>query len=311
MRLLVVMDEPSRINPRTDTTLVIIDEARSRGHVVEICTPDALWLDGDAPQTLAFTVEDSVGGLRVAEQGRACALALFDVVFMRKDPPFDLDYYFATLLLARCGRRPRVVNDARALRDANEKLYIFNFPQFVAPTRVTRSLGPLREFLSAMGGEMIVKPLDGCGGAGIFHVREGDRNTNSILEMVSDGGRKLVMAQRYLPEVRQGDKRILLLDGEPLGAVLRVPAEDETRGNLHVGGTATRTTLDDRERQICAALKPRLIADGLSFVGIDVIGGWLTEVNVTSPTGVQEINRLDNVKLEQPIVDWLERAATP
>src|SRR5262249_17159702 len=134
-----------------------------------------------------------------------------------------------------------------------------------------------------------------------------DRNARSILEMISDGGKRLVMAQKYLAEVREGDKRILLLDGEPIGAVLRVPRDDETRGNLHVGGTATKTTLTAREEEICALLAPRLQQDGLGFVGIDVIGGWLTEVNVTSPTGVQEINRLDGVKLETRIIDWLER----
>src|SRR5262249_41047170 len=154
------------------------------------------------------------------------------------------------------------------------------------------------------GGEMIVKPLDGCGGYGVFHVRRADRNTHSILETLSGNGRKLVMAQKYLPEVREGDKRILLLDGEPLGAVLRVPRDDETRGNLHVGGAATRTTLSAREGEICAALAPRLREDGLWFVGIDVIGGWLTEVNVTSPTGVQEIDRLEGVHIEERVIDW-------
>jgi glutathione synthase len=307
MRVLVVMDDPARINPRTDTTLVIIEELRRRGHAVEVCHPSVLWLDGGAPQTFAFLVEDSAPGLRVADEGRACALALYDLVLMRKDPPFDLDYYFATLLLERCGGRPRVVNDPRGLRDANEKLYIFHFAEFLAPTRVARSTAELREFLAMQGGEMIVKPLDGCGGHGVFHVRADDRNAHSILETITDCDRKLVMAQRYLPEVRQGDKRILLLDGEPIGAVLRVPREDETRGNLHVGGVATKTTLTERERAICAALGPKLRADGLWFVGIDVIGGHLTEVNVTSPTGVQEINRLDGVKLEAQIVDWLER----
>jgi glutathione synthase len=306
MNILVVMDAPERINPRTDTTLVLIEEARRRGHVVEVCQPEALWLDGGAPQTLAFLVEESQERLRTAAEGRACALELFDVVLMRKDPPFTLDYYFATLLLSRA--KTRVVNDPRGLREANEKLYIFNFPDVVAPTCVTRSQATLYQFLQAMGGEMIVKPLDACGGSGVFHVRSDDRNSRSILEMISDDGKRLVMAQKYLPEVRQGDKRILLLDGEPIGAVLRVPRDDETRGNLHVGGTATKTALTAREQEICDLIGPRLREDGLGFVGIDVIGGWLTEVNVTSPTGVQEINRLDDAKLETRIVDWLERA---
>jgi glutathione synthase len=172
---------------------------------------------------------------------------------------------------------------------------------------VTRSQVRLRDFLEQQGGQMIVKPLDQCGGGGVFHVRADDRNANSILEMVSDNQRKLVMAQAYLPAVRQGDKRILLLDGEPIGCVMRVPREDETRSNLHVGGSAQATTLDARDREICATVAPRLRADGLHFVGLDVIGGMLTEVNVTSPTGVQEVDRLEGRKLEATVIDWLER----
>jgi glutathione synthase len=295
MRVLVVMDGPARIHPETDTTVVIIDEARRRGHAVDTCQPDALALDGG----------DVIA--RVGEE--AVPLASYAVVLMRKDPPFDLDYYFSTLLLERARGKTLLVNDPRGLREANEKLYIFNFPSLIAPTRVMRTVGELKRALADFGGEMIVKPLDGCGGSGVFHVRTDDRNTNSILETVSCDGCKLVMAQRYLPEAREGDKRILLLDGEPIGAVLRVPRADETRGNLHVGGTATKTTLTPRDLEICATLAPRLRADGLYLVGLDVIGGWLTEVNVTSPTGVQEIDRLEGARLEARIVDWLERRA--
>jgi glutathione synthase len=310
MRLLVVMDDPARINPRTDTTLVIIAEALSRGHKVSVCLPEGLALDGGKLCACLHPVTglDDEGRLRLGDEEPG-ALADFSLCLMRKDPPFDLDYYFTTLLLERADGRPPVLNDPRGLRNANEKLYIFNFPAFIAPTRVTRRLDELRAFLQAEGGQMIVKPLDACGGSGVFHVRAEDRNTNSILETVSCGERKLVMAQRYLPEVREGDKRILLVDGEPIGAVLRVPRADETRGNLHVGGTPTRTELSARELEICAAVAPRLRADGLGLVGLDVIGGWLTEVNVTSPTGVQEINRLEGVRLEARIVDWLETRA--
>jgi glutathione synthase len=226
---------------------------------------------------------------------------------MRKDPPFDQDYYFQTLILEQARGKTVLVNDPRGLREANEKLYIFNFPSLIPPTRVTRSIVRLRDFLEQQGGQMIVKPLDQCGGGGVFHVRADDRNANSILEMVSDNEGTLVMAQAYLPAVRQGDKRILLLDGEPIGAVLRVPREDETRSNLHVGGRAQKSALDARDREICAALAPKLKADGLHFVGLDVIGGMLTEINVTSPTGMQEIDRLDGVKLEAQVIDWLER----
>jgi len=200
------------------------------------------------------------------------------------------------------------VNDPRGLREANEKLYIFGFPQLIAPTRVTRSIDGLKRALAHFGGQMVVKPLDGCGGSGVFHVQAADRNTPSILETVSAGGTKLVMAQKYLPEARTGDKRILILDGEPIGAVLRVPREDDVRGNLHVGGQARATELDARDHEICRTLAQRLRADGLAFVGIDVIGGYLTEVNVTSPTGIREIDRLTGDRIEARVVDWLERA---
>jgi glutathione synthase len=309
VRILVVMDPVERIHPSTDTTLMLITEARERRHEVHVCLPESLTLDGGEP----FGDTRLVG--RAGRELRPCvelgdpsrrALAEFQVVLMRKDPPFDLEFYFTTLLLERARGKTLVVNDPRGLREANEKLYIFNFPSLIAPTRVTRNQDELRRFLALQGGQMIVKPLDGCGGSGIFHVRAEDRNTNAILETITDNGRKLVMAQAYLPEAREGDKRIILLDGEPIGAVLRVPRADETRGNLHVGGTATQTTLTARDRQICAEVGARCKADGLWLVGLDVIGGWLTEVNVTSPTGVQEIDRLEGAHLESDIVDWLE-----
>jgi glutathione synthase len=226
---------------------------------------------------------------------------------MRKDPPYDLEYYFATLILERARGMTVVINDPRGLREANEKLYALNFAAFTPPTVVSRHASRLRAFMTEQGGEMVVKPIDGAGGRGVFHCRAGDRNVASILETSTDFGRKWVIGQRYLAEARRGDKRILLLDGEVIGAVLRVPREDETRGNLHVGGRAERSPLDGREREICATLGPRLQADGLWFVGIDVIGGYLTEVNVTSPTGVQEVNALEGVRLEQRIVDWTEQ----
>jgi glutathione synthase len=159
------------------------------------------------------------------------------------------------------------------------------------------------------GGEMIIKPLDACGGAGVFHLHASDRNVNALLEMSTSNGRRPIMAQRYLPEIRQGDKRLILLDGRPLGATLRVPRADEHRGNIHVGGTCVKAPVTDRDREIVTALAPRLRADGLYFVGLDIIGDYLTEVNVTSPTGVQEINQLDGVCLERPVIDFAEARA--
>src|SRR5262245_37630243 len=163
--------------------------------------------------------------------------------------------------------------------------------------------------MEALGGEMIVKPLDGCGGAGVFHLHRGDRNLNSILEMSTANGARLVMAQRYLPAARKGDKRIIVVDGEPLGAILRIPREDEHRGNIHVGGRVERAPIDARDREICRTMKARLAADGLYFVGLDVIDGLVTEVNVTSPTGVQEIDRLDGTNLSARVLDFVEARA--
>jgi glutathione synthase len=309
MRVLVVMDPVHQINPSTDTTLVLVAELHRRGHLVDVCGPEALEIDRGEAAALAapVTCVDAACSPCIAVGGaQHRRLADYDALLMRKDPPFDQQYYFYTLMLEQARGKTLLVNDPRGLREANEKLYIFNFPSLIAPTCVARTRARLRALLGELGGQMIVKPLDRSGGGGVFHVRADDRNTNAILETVTNDDRSLVMAQAYLPQAREGDKRILLLDGEPIGAVLRVPREDETRANLHVGGRAVRTELSAREREICATLAPRLRADGLYFVGIDVIGGYLTEVNVTSPTGVQEIDRLEGVQLERRIIDWLE-----
>jgi glutathione synthase len=306
MRLLFVMDPPARINPRADTTFVLMREAEARGHEVLHCEVRALMLEGTAPVAQARPARVQAEGIALGEPRRV-ALGECDAVLMRKDPPYDIEYYFATLLLERARELTLVINDPRGLREANEKLYALHFPEFIPPTIVTRDAARLRAYQDELGGEMIVKPLDGCGGHGVLYCGPGDRNIPSMLELLTDDGRKWVIGQKYLPQARQGDKRVLLLDGEPIGAVLRVPREDELRGNLHVGGKAVQTTLDAREQALCAALGPRLRKDGLYFVGIDVIGGSLTEVNVTSPTGVQEINALDGARLEATIVDWIEK----
>jgi glutathione synthase len=290
MRLLFIMDPPERLHPAGDTTLAFIEEAERRGHTCVRVLMSALRLEG--------------GGVLAGDE----PLARFDAVLHRKDPPFDNEYYFSTLLLERARGHTLLVNDPRGLRDANEKLYIFHFEDVIAPTVVERHVLRLRRFFEAHG-EIVVKPLDGNGGRGVFHIRHPDRNANALFEMMTGEGRLWVMAQRYLPAAREGDQRILLVDGEVIGAVLRVPREDETRGNLHVGGTAVATTLTDADRRICARIAPRLRADGLYFVGIDVIGGLLTEVNVTSPTGVREVERLTGERPQARFLDWLERAA--
>lgn len=305
----VVMDPVEKIDIDKDTTFVLMLEAQRRGHEIYFMELDDLFIRGGTPH----------GRYRRLELARATphyrlgddltgALEEFDSLWMRKDPPFDLKFFFATHLLSLVDpSKCFVMNSPKGLREANEKLYALRFPEQIPQTLVTGSMARLKAFMTELGGEMIVKPLDGCGGSGVFYLNEQDRNTNSILEAATDNGRRLVMGQRYLPEIRQGDKRIIVLNGEPLGAVLRVPLETETRGNIHVGGQCVKTDVSARDREICAALAPWLRADGLYFVGLDVIGSFLTEVNVTSPTGIQEINGLDHVRLESAVVDFVEQ----
>ena len=307
-----LMDPIGGIDIAKDTTFALMLGAQRRGHHV-------LYLEqGD------LAVDDGKASARVRgitlrrEQGSHAALGpaqtlvlddRVDVVFQRKDPPADADYITATQILTLC-QRALVLNRPAGILSANEKLYALHFPQLMAETRVTRNIPELIDFMAKVGGEMIVKPLSGKGGEGIFHVRHDDRNLFSILEQSTRFGTQWTMAQRYLPEIRTGDKRILLLEGEPLGALLRVPAERETRANLHVGGRAVATTLDADDRRIIDALRPWLERDGLFFVGIDVIGGRLTEVNVTSPTGLQEINTLEGRNLETRVLERVEARIT-
>ncbi|MBI4517412.1 MAG: glutathione synthase [Deltaproteobacteria bacterium] len=320
MRFAFVMDPLDRVLPDKDTTFVFMLESLRRGHEVYHCQPGDLFLDHATPHARLRRAEvcrvpaserETQRHYQLFEE-RIARLDWFEAVFMRKDPPFDLAYFFTTHLLSLVdGRRSLVLNHPRGLREANEKLYALNFPEVIPATLVSNDPVRLKAFMEEQGGEMIIKPLGGCGGAGVFHLHRSDRNLNALLEMATANGAQLIMAQRYLPAVRQGDKRLIVLNGEPLGGVLRVPREDEHRGNIHVGGTCVRTEVTARDREICAQLAPRLRADGLYFVGLDIIGGHLTEVNVTSPTGVQEINALNATCLEAPVLDFVEhRVAT-
>jgi glutathione synthase len=232
-------------------------------------------------------------------------LRRMDVILMRQDPPFDMAYITATHLLEHVREEVLVVNDPVSVRNAPEKLFATHFDGLMPPTLITSDREAVLDFRREHG-EIIVKPLFGNGGAGVFRVTPGDENLNALLELFTQLYREPIIVQRYLPEVRQGDKRIILIDGEAVGAVLRVPPPGEARANLHVGGTAAKTVLTPREAAICAAIGPTLRGRGLLFVGIDVIGEYLTEINVTSPTGIQEINRLDGVALERRIWDTIE-----
>ncbi|HJQ84592.1 MAG TPA: glutathione synthase [Candidatus Binatia bacterium] len=312
LRLLYVMDPLSRVLVDKDTTFAFMLEGQRRGHEQHTCGVEDLFVECTTPRARVRFAEVRRGEPHYTlGEERTVALGWFDVVFMRKDPPFDLAYFFATHVLGLVDARTTlVVNDPRGLREANEKLYALHFPDLIPESLVTADAERLKAFMETLGGEMIVKPLDGCGGAGVFHLHRGDRNLHSILELSTLNGTRLVMAQRYLPQIRtEGDKRLIVLAGEPLGAIARVPREDEHRGNIHVGGRVERAPVDARDREICRQMAPRLAADGLYFVGLDVIGGLVTEVNVTSPTGVQEIDRLDGACLEARVLDWVEDRA--
>lgn len=307
----VVMDPIEKINIDKDTTFVLLLEALQRNHEVYYMELDDLFIRAGTPYGRSHRIHVARGTphYRLGEF-RTSALEDFDVILMRKDPPFDMKFFFSTHLLSLVDEQKCfVMNNPRGLREANEKLYALRFPEQIPQTLVTSDMQRLKEFMSELGGEMIIKPLDGSGGSGVFYLNQQDRNTNAILEAATNTGQKLVMGQRYLPEIRQGDKRIIVLNGEPLGAVLRIPLEEETRGNIHVGGQCVRATVTPRDQEICAALSPLLREDGLYFVGLDVIGNYLTEVNVTSPTGIQEINSLDGVRLESQVLDFIENQA--
>jgi glutathione synthase len=232
-------------------------------------------------------------------------LASMDVVLMRQDPPFDMAYITATHLLEHIHPRTLVVNDPASVRNAPEKLLVTHFPGLMPPTLVTWDLEAIRAFRLEHE-DIIVKPLFGNGGAGVFRIKPDDENLAALLEMHFARSREPLMFQRYEPAVRQGDKRIILVDGAPMGVVNRVPAQGEARSNMHVGGRPEKCTLTARDREICAAIGPKLREQGLIFVGIDVIGDWLTEINVTSPTGIQEIDRFDGINIEAAIWDSIE-----
>jgi glutathione synthase len=309
LKIGVVMDPIDKINIDKDTTFVLMLEAQRREHEVYFMELDDLFVRGGTPEGRFRRIElaRATPHSRLGEYTTG-ALEEFDTIWMRKDPPFDLKFFFATHLLSLIDpSKCFVMNSPKGLREANEKLYALRFPEQIPQTLVTSDMTRLRSFMTELGGEMIIKPLDASGGSGVFYLNEQDRNTNSILELATDNGRRLVMGQRYLPEIRQGDKRILVLNGEPVGAVLRVPLESETRGNIHVGGQCVKSEITGRDKEICAALAPLLRADGLYFVGLDVIGSFLTEVNVTSPTGIQEVNALNHVCLESNVVDFVEQ----
>ncbi|XZG70093.1 glutathione synthase [Chitinibacteraceae bacterium HSL-7] len=312
MKLLVIADPLESFNIKKDSTYVMMQEAARRGWQLAHALASELRVqDGQVlarARTVTLTgVAEQTGWYTKTEPADA-ALTAFDAVLMRTDPPFDQQYLYATHLLSLAERHgARVFNPGQTLRDYNEKLAILRFPEWTAPTLVSQREADLRAFL-AHHGDIIVKPLDGMGGTGIFRLRADDPNTGAILETITLNESRTVMAQRYLPEIVDGDKRILLIDGEPVDWCLaRIPKQGETRGNLAAGGTGVARPLTERDREIAAALGPRLKADGLLLVGLDVIGDFVTEINVTSPTCFQEITQQSGIDVAARFIDALER----
>lgn len=306
--ILYVMDPMEAIGIAGDTTFAFQEEAQARGHRNYHCEPRHLFAEGGDGWAICRPVE--VGGPQGAHfrfgPPQTRPLSAFGAVLMRKDPPFDMAYVFATYLLERTDTF--VMNRPGALRDANEKLWALRFPDLMPETLVTADAAAVRRFVERQGGRAVIKPLDGAGGEGVFLLAEGDQNTNAIIEASTHHGRRYAMVQRYIPEIRTtGDRRVLLLDGELLGALARIPPEGELRGNLHVGGASAEAHLGAREHHIIATIGPALRAAGLWFVGLDLIGDYLTEVNVTSPTGIQELGRLNGFDPSDQTIAWIER----
>lgn len=311
LKVAVQMDPVERINIAGDSTFALMLEAQARGHELSWYTPEKLSMrDGRIiASAQSLTVQDVVGDHCRLGETSVVDLADVDVVLLRQDPPFDMAYITATHMLEHVhksdGTGTLVVNHPVSVRNAPEKLLVTHFPHLMPPTLVTWDPDAIRGF-RATHKDIIVKPLFGNGGAGVFRIKHDDENLNSLLEMHFARSREPLMIQRYEPAVRQGDKRIILVDGEPMGAINRVPAAGEARSNMHVGGRPEKIGLSARDTEICEAIGPLLKEQGLIFVGIDVIGDYLTEINVTSPTGLQEIARFDGTNLASAIWDRIE-----
>jgi glutathione synthase len=307
LKVAVQMDPIARINVRGDSTFALLLEAQRRGHEISYYTPDKLSLRGEdvVASVQPLTVRDQEGDHYTLGEAARAYLESFDVVLLRQDPPFDLAYITSTHLLERIHPKTLVVNDPASVRNAPEKLFVMDFPELMPPTLISRNLDEINSF-RAEHGAVVMKPLHGHGGAAVFRVTPQDMNFGSLFDMFSVTFREPWVIQRFLPEVKQGDKRIILVDGEFAGAVNRVPAADDLRSNMVRGGAARATDLSRRESEICKRIGPALRERGLLFVGIDVIDGLLTEINVTSPTGIRAIAALGGPDVAGKIWDGIE-----
>ena len=304
LKIAFQMDPIGPIDINADSTFRIAEEAQARGHSLFYYTPDKLAFDQGRVTARGWplTVQRVKGDHFTLGEEQTVDLGEFDVVWLRQDPPFDMGYITTTHILDMIHPETLVVNDPFWVRNYPEKLLVLNFPDLTPPTMIARDLETLRGFRQEHG-DVILKPLYGNGGAGVFKLAHADSNLASLHELFSGINREPLIMQKYLPAVSKGDKRVILVDGEPVGAINRVPAAGETRSNMHVGGRPEKVALTDRDREICAKIGPLLREKGQVFVGIDVIGDWLTEINVTSPTGIQELERFDGTNVAEKI--WL------
>ncbi|OCP23407.1 MULTISPECIES: glutathione synthase [unclassified Ensifer] len=304
----VQMDHVSGINIAGDSTFAMSLEAQTRGYRLFHYTPEKLSLrDGKVFATAQqMTLRDVKGDHFTLGEPERLDLSTMDVIMLRQDPPFDMAYITSTHLLERLHPKTLVVNDPAWVRNSPEKIFVTEFADLMPKTLITRDAAEIARFREEMG-DIILKPLYGNGGAGVFHSTRDDRNLSSLLEMFGQMFREPFIAQEYLPAVRKGDKRILLVDGEPVGAINRVPAEDDARSNMHAGGRPEPTELTAREKEICARIAPALKERGFLFVGIDVIGDYMTEINVTSPTGIREVKKFGGADVASLLWDAIER----
>jgi glutathione synthase len=308
LRVAVQMDPIQTVNIAADSTFRIMEEAQARGHSLYYYTPDRLAYDQGRVTARGWPVEvrrERGNHFTLGDESEV-DLSTFDVVWLRQDPPFDMGYITTTHILDLLKPTTLVVNDPFWVRNYPEKLLVLQFPDLTPPTTVARDIIALRDFKKRHG-DIILKPLYGNGGAGVFRLDPNDRNFNALWELFTGQNREPLIAQKFLPDVSQGDKRVILVDGEPVGAINRVPLEGETRSNMHAGGTPMKIGLTERDHEICARIGPLLREKGQVFVGIDVIGGWLTEINVTSPTGLQELERFDGINVTGKIWEAIER----
>lgn len=304
LKVAIQMDPIGPIDINADSTFRIAEEAQARGHSLFYYTPDRLAFDEGriTARGWPLSVRREKGNHFTLGDEQSVDLADYDVVWLRQDPPFDMGYITTTHLLEMIGGKTLVVNDPFWVRNSPEKLLVLRFPELTPPTTIARDLRTLREFKHKHG-DIIMKPLYGNGGAGVFRLDPNDRNLSSLHELFTGINNEPLIAQKFLPDVSNGDKRVILVDGEPVGAINRVPQAGETRSNMHVGGRPEKVELSARDREICAAIGPVLREKGQIFVGIDVIGNYLTEINVTSPTGIQELERFDGINVAEKI--WL------